>query len=97
MLIAKFRLPEVFAMETVTHYLFFFNDQYLSRGSSYWLEILVIKQWYILCSEHNFPRLTDFLLWSSRVLGRVLFMSLYLNGALISLFFIYNSRTRSRI
>ena len=31
-MIVKFRLPEVVAMETVTHSLFFFNDRYLGRG-----------------------------------------------------------------
>ena len=37
--IAKFRLPEVVAMETVTDSLFV-NDRYLSKGSSYCLSIL---------------------------------------------------------
>ena len=34
--------PEVVVMETVTHSLFFFNDRYLSRGSSYCPEILAV-------------------------------------------------------
>ena len=41
-LVEKFRFPEVVAMETATHSLFFFNDRHLIRGSSYCLEILVM-------------------------------------------------------
>ena len=40
--LTKFRFLEVVPMETVTDALFLFNDRYLSRGSSYCLEILAI-------------------------------------------------------
>ena len=39
---AKFQLPELVAMETAIDSLFFFNARYLSRGSSYYLDILGI-------------------------------------------------------
>ena len=39
---AKFRRPEVVAMETVIDSLFFLNDRYLSRRLIYCLEILAI-------------------------------------------------------
>ena len=41
-MLAKFCCPKMVAMETVTDSLFFFNAQYLSRESSYYLEILGI-------------------------------------------------------
>ena len=41
-MLAKFRSLENVAMETVTNSLFFFNDQYLSKGSRYCLEILAM-------------------------------------------------------
>ena len=41
-LVTKFCVPEVVAMETVTHSFLFFNDRYLSRGWSYCLEILAM-------------------------------------------------------
>ena len=41
-LITKFRFGKVVATETETDSLFFFNERYLSRMSSYHLEILAI-------------------------------------------------------
>ena len=64
-LIAKFPLPEVFAMETVTHSLFFSMTDISAGGQAivlkFWQYVL-LKERYILCSEHNFLRLTDFLI-----------------------------------
>ena len=42
-LLTKFRLPEVVAMETAAHFLFSFNDRYLSRESSYYPETLFFE------------------------------------------------------
>ena len=61
-MLAKFRLPEVVAMETVPDS-FLFNDRYLSRGLSYFLKFcqcVLLHQRYILCSEHDFVRPTEF-------------------------------------
>ena len=60
-LIAKFCLPEVVAMETVTHSFFSMTD--ISAGGEdtvlkFW-QCVLLKQRYILCSEQNFLRLSD--------------------------------------
>ena len=52
-------------MEMVTHSLFFFSMTDISAGGQaivlkFWQYVL-LKQRYILCSEHNFLRLIDFL------------------------------------
>ena len=41
-MLAKFRCLEIVAMETVTNSLLLFNDQYLSKGLRYCLEILAM-------------------------------------------------------
>ena len=41
-MLAKFGLPKIVAMETVTDSFFFFNGRYLSRGLIYCLEILLM-------------------------------------------------------
>ena len=38
----KFRLQQTVAMQTATDFLLFFNDSYLSGGSTYCLKILAI-------------------------------------------------------
>ena len=64
-LVAKIRLPKVVAMEIVTHSLFFSMTDISAGG-----QVIVLKFWqyvllnerYNLCPEHNFLRLTDFLI-----------------------------------
>ena len=77
-MIVKFRLPEVVAMETVTHSLFFVSDRYFGRGEAivlkFW-QCVLLEQRYNLCSEDNFLRLIDFLISSSKLWGRVKWMS----------------------
>ena len=63
-------------METVTHSFFSMTD--ISAGGEaivlkFW-QCVLLKQRYILCSEHNFLRLTDFLIQSSKILGRVILL-----------------------
>ena len=64
-LAAKIRVPEVVAMETITHSLLFFNGRYLSKGKvivlKFW-ECVLLNERYNSCSEHNFLGVTDFLL-----------------------------------
>ena len=69
-MVAKFRAPEVVAMKTVIDSLFFSMTD-ISAGSqaivlNFW-QFVLLDQRYILCSEHNFLRLTDFLIYSSKL------------------------------
>ena len=54
-------------MKTETDSFFFFNDRYLSRESSYCLDFLEIcpprPKEHFMFIEHNFLRLTDFLIY----------------------------------
>ena len=70
-LVAKFCLPEVVAMETVTHFLFFLSMTDISAGVEaivlkFW-QCVLLKQRCILCLERNFLRLTDFLIQSRKI------------------------------
>ena len=64
-MLAKFRSLEIVAMETVTDSLFFSMTNISARGQGivlkFW-QCVLLDQRYILCSEHSFMRLTDFLL-----------------------------------
>ena len=61
-LVGKFRLPEVVAMETVTHSLSFsMTDISAAIVLKFW-QCVLLKQKYNLCLEHNFLEVTDFLL-----------------------------------
>ena len=59
-LVAKICLPEVVAMETVTHSLFFSMTDISAGGEAIVLkswQCVLLKQRFILSSEHNFQRL----------------------------------------
>ena len=64
-LVEKFRLPEVVAMETVTHSLFFSMTDISAGGQAivfkFW-QCVLLKQRYNLCLEHNFLEVIDFVL-----------------------------------
>ena len=56
-MVVKFRLPEVVAMETVTHYLFSSMTDISAEGEAtvlkFW-QCVLLEQRYNLFSEHNF-------------------------------------------
>ena len=64
-LAAKIRVPEVVAMETVTHSLFFSMVDISARGKvivqKFW-EYVLLNERYNSCSEHNFLGVVNFLL-----------------------------------
>ena len=96
-LVAKFRLPKVVTMETVTCCLLF-NDRYLSRRSRYSLEILKmcapeIKLHFMYRTEIRATYRFPVIIKQSFRQGPVHVMLFVC--PLISVFFIYNSRTRS--
>ena len=76
-MLAKFRCPKMVTMETVTDSLFFFNAQYLSRGSRYYLEILGIcspgPKVQFMCRT-NFPQNDRFSVIMKQSLDRVMWM-----------------------
>ena len=98
-MLAKFRCLEIVAMETVTDFLFFFYDQYLSKGSRYCLEFwqfVLLDQRYILYLQHNFMRVADFCYNQAKFQpGSCGCQVSY--GTLVSPILIYNYKTRNRI
>ena len=64
-MLAKFRCLEIVAMETTTNSLFSLMTNISARGLGivlkFW-QCVLLDQRYILCLQHNFMRVTDFVI-----------------------------------